>query len=1120
MVFRVFQPNLLSSIIFAILSYVFFSPANASIADDFESYSPGNLETQSDWEVYNNHSGTGTLNIFSEDGSQHLVLNGTLERDIEGHEYIGTRYFLPVANMYSDMGFKVRLTDPVTGERLPWCRITIRVHDENGVSYQYHLPHSQFEALDLGEWKDIKVTLESMWHHWESSSKGTDTSFQGPEKVLTNLTWISILVGVDRFALPATANIKLEMDDFELNQTPNIPTLSPFDNYIEVNTPVDFQTSSGVQIKFPSDGFPMDPDLMNKIAYNAGFGMVRGPMVWREIESEEGVFDWTNPDELVSQAAQRGLNVLFLLAFGNEVYWPLEVEYNNTLYPGVDWWREPDSTGCSATDFEWQDATCRGFDKWGPTAPGYVAAFARFAKAAVERYSNNSNVSFEIWNEPTIGFWIGYDPATRCADYGNLVSRCLEEIDSLDLPDNRVYFGSLAGLFSPEVHIVPPVLYDPGQPFSTTDFLTKVIYDDSSGAPVLRPYLQLAKGISFHGYRYNNWPSDDGKVDNPESLIWDLARVRNLVFEAPELSHYELVCSEWGYSPEEWQAASKDVLIGPHEYDLSDAEALKRHASYTIRQMFTSALLGLPFNIVYEMAAYGPSRWVDPDKLYHALLTDDIDDETPAYNAVEVLKNFTSGSELSGKIDMGYVDLHGLLFSNPSFDTAVIWNSRYETTHRIAVKDYRISGQPMPIINMFGNSVTVDRTTEPGFAVIDLTEEMGPVYLIRISGSVPAPISGNICQISDVVNWYGPLVIEGSVTIPYNKTLVLDNSAVVQAMDGSSLSIMGCLKPSGDPYSKAVFQSINQTPSPGDWNGISIESAPEGFTSYLEDVRVEDALIGVDAYKYNTITRVQVLDCDIGVRLNTGYYPKEIVDSYIRGCNIGIEAIGGTILVESCTVESNATGITDNDPTLKDEGSGDPLKLEIKNSTIAGNSINILYQGSTDEFWIGDVAAGKGGGNRILDPASYDISGPKGTFLKAENCYWGAVLGGMRVPLIKGVNVDINPWLEEDPLELKAWDFESIPGQVVISGTFPNPFNPATTIQYSGFASAGIAKIDIFDIRGRLVHHALQRYELGAVSSYAWNGRDRTDREVPSGMYLYRVTCGNQTASGKMSLIK
>jgi serine protease AprX len=86
-------------------------------------------------------------------------------------------------------------------------------------------------------------------------------------------------------------------------------------------------------------------------------------------------------------------------------------------------------------------------------------------------------------------------------------------------------------------------------------------------------------------------------------------------------------------------------------------------------------------------------------------------------------------------------------------------------------------------------------------------------------------------------------------------------------------------------------------------------------------------------------------------------------------------------------------------------------------------------------------------------------------------------------------------------------------------GNLPNPFNPRTEIAFE-LAAAGQVKVDIYDIRGRLVR-TLERgsYPAGR-HTVVWDGRDNHGAEPASGIYFCRFRSGRQAQVLKMTLVR
>lgn len=93
------------------------------------------------------------------------------------------------------------------------------------------------------------------------------------------------------------------------------------------------------------------------------------------------------------------------------------------------------------------------------------------------------------------------------------------------------------------------------------------------------------------------------------------------------------------------------------------------------------------------------------------------------------------------------------------------------------------------------------------------------------------------------------------------------------------------------------------------------------------------------------------------------------------------------------------------------------------------------------------------------------------------------------------------------------------PSVSLISSVYPNPFNPNTTISLQ-LPSAGLAQLDIINVRGQKVR-TLLRQELPAGNHSAiWDGRDDSGKPVASGLYLAVARCGGISSTRKLMLLK
>jgi hypothetical protein len=100
------------------------------------------------------------------------------------------------------------------------------------------------------------------------------------------------------------------------------------------------------------------------------------------------------------------------------------------------------------------------------------------------------------------------------------------------------------------------------------------------------------------------------------------------------------------------------------------------------------------------------------------------------------------------------------------------------------------------------------------------------------------------------------------------------------------------------------------------------------------------------------------------------------------------------------------------------------------------------------------------------------------------------------------------------------------PGPIVsnefsLDQNFPNPFNLTNgTVMNVNVPTAEMVRIDIFDMKGQLVHTLVnENLEVGNYP-ITWDGTDVTGNAMPSGTYIAKMTAGTFTSSIKMTLAK
>lgn len=94
-----------------------------------------------------------------------------------------------------------------------------------------------------------------------------------------------------------------------------------------------------------------------------------------------------------------------------------------------------------------------------------------------------------------------------------------------------------------------------------------------------------------------------------------------------------------------------------------------------------------------------------------------------------------------------------------------------------------------------------------------------------------------------------------------------------------------------------------------------------------------------------------------------------------------------------------------------------------------------------------------------------------------------------------------------------------VPSAHRLGANVPNPFNPATVIPLE-LPVAGQVRLEVLDLRGRVVAVPLDAYRGVGRHELGWDGRDGEGRPLPSGVYVYRMRAGAFATSRKLAILR
>ena len=103
---------------------------------------------------------------------------------------------------------------------------------------------------------------------------------------------------------------------------------------------------------------------------------------------------------------------------------------------------------------------------------------------------------------------------------------------------------------------------------------------------------------------------------------------------------------------------------------------------------------------------------------------------------------------------------------------------------------------------------------------------------------------------------------------------------------------------------------------------------------------------------------------------------------------------------------------------------------------------------------------------------------------------------------------------------VSATPIQEVPsGQAQLISSFPNPFNPRTSLKFS-LAQAASVEIAIYDLQGRQVRLLTRDSFSAGTHETSWDGMDSRNRPAPGGTYFCRLVSRGEIHTLKLALTK
>lgn len=110
-------------------------------------------------------------------------------------------------------------------------------------------------------------------------------------------------------------------------------------------------------------------------------------------------------------------------------------------------------------------------------------------------------------------------------------------------------------------------------------------------------------------------------------------------------------------------------------------------------------------------------------------------------------------------------------------------------------------------------------------------------------------------------------------------------------------------------------------------------------------------------------------------------------------------------------------------------------------------------------------------------------------------------------------------YVADDITDVDEIKINTSPKSVKLYQNYPNPFNPNTEI-YIELPERQSVSLKIYDVYGNLVKTLVNEDMDAGYHTVHWNGRDESNNDVSSGVYLYKLESNEKTEAMQMILLR
>jgi hypothetical protein len=398
--------------------------------------------------------------------------------------------------------------------------------------------------------------------------------------------------------------------------------------------------------------------------------------------------------------------------------------------------------------------------------------------------------------------------------------------------------------------------------------------------------------------------------------------------------------------------------------------------------------------------------------------------------------------------------------------------------------DIQVSGSTISDMTEYGAQIISGAATMQDVTISDCY--LG-IWLTQDPVSGVASLSCSDSYIYDV-DLFGVAANAGNATITLTGTDIENTSEGVKFQNGNGGTIDGCTIHNSDTGVRISQTSqvlvINTTIDNCTGNGI--HCSPGG--------NIE-------------VAACTISNCGNGVFCELYSHPTIHDGTWIKNNNVGIRCdYWSSPTVRSCQITDNVIGVSAINEANPDLGGSCGIQCQEPPGSCSYEGLNSITGSS----------------------AHHVVNLSPSITIMAECNYWGR-RGPLRYKFSGAV--DYNPYRTTDPTSTAplAQDYqdeeeqsvaETTPGAFALSSTYPNPFNPSTTIGFDVPSPGGFVQLMIYNVKGQIVRKLLDEYKAPGFHTETWNGSHDHGEPVASGVFFVRMTARDFSDIKKIVLLK